>query len=158
MNKRVWALYIGHLIIAMNEIDEMLNLIQKFIVKKDLSNTFVKEVLSVRLKRVIRDLPDSDPHRSELKLLLQEALTKCDIRNLVAHGSFALDGRTGDQGGTGEAILLSLSAGVASQADVESATQACIRLSDAIELCVAKIRMRDDWLSRQSSERDKDFS
>ena len=92
MQKRTWAIYIGHLIIAMNEVDWMTHIIQSKVLGTKISKSFSKKPLAERLTNLSSRLTSDDPDHLRIKNLLSQALDLCPTRNLVAHGSFALDG------------------------------------------------------------------
>ena len=144
MNKNIWALYIGHLIISMNEIDWMTDIIQKKVLNKDISKTWRKKPLAERLNNLINSLSKDDYLHNILIELLREALALCEKRNLVAHGSFALDCREPMVAGEQSKFILHSSkhAEPATQNDVEASTATAKKLSDDISECIAAIDFR----------------
>ncbi|MDK2622431.1 hypothetical protein [Vibrio vulnificus] len=146
MDKNVWALHIGHLMISMNEIDWMTNLIRIDILQKEITENWKKFSLAERLKKIADSLDSQDKELKHLKELLLEALEHCRVRNLVAHGSFALDCRepTTNGGSESKYILHSLKHdNPITEKELKELTKRVIYLSDKIAERHAYIRMRE---------------
>ena len=146
MNKNVWALHIGHLMISMNEIDWMTNLIRIDILKNEITENWKKFPLAERLRKLANSLDTQDEELKYLKELLLEALEHCNVRNLVAHGSFALDCREPTTNGESESkyILHSLKHdNPISEEELKELTKRVIYLSDKIAERHAYICMRE---------------
>lgn len=73
-----------------------------------------------------------------------QALALCPTRNLVAHGSFALDGTQQLQPGQDSRFLLHslMHDQPASLGDIEKATKGCIDLSDNLSEAIAIVEMK----------------
>lgn len=146
MEKNQWASYIGHLLIAMNEIDGMTLLIQKDIIGKEITRTWLKKSLSDRLKYLCEKIVADNLEKEKLLSLLREALELCPTRNLIAHGMFAVDARTVLQEGEKRSLLLCSHINadtIATKKEVIEATKRCIELSNDISECIAIIRMQN---------------
>lgn len=144
-HKNEWAIYIGYLIISMNEIDSMTLTCQKEIIKKKITKNWIKKPLADRLKYIIEKLSDYDESHKVLVKLFNQALDLCPARNLVAHGSFALDCRsTIDNRKAGQFILYSHKTGEpAAKTEIQKATRQCIQLSNDIAEYIAITRLND---------------
>lgn len=139
--KNVWAFYIGHLIIAMNEIDFMMYRFHSDIFGKEASKTFAKKTLSEKLKSISKGLSEDDPLHKAMKDLIEKTLELCDIRNLVAHRPFALDLSSPIKPGD-EPKLIPIAPFKFTEDQIKVETQNCIKLSDAISRCIAQIQMQ----------------
>jgi hypothetical protein len=149
VDRNIWALHIGHLMISMNEIDWMTHMIRIDILQGKMTITWNKFTLAERLKKLISRLSDDDVEHKYLKSLLSEALSYCDMRNLVAHGTFALDTTTPFKcGELSKYILHSLKhTDPISENELKKITQRIIELSDLIAERHAYIRMRNENIS-----------
>jgi len=143
MNKDIWALYIGYLIISMNEIDGMTSTCRKKILKKEVNNTWLSKTLSDKLKYLCKKLTADDSDIQKLKALFNEALDLCSTRNFAAHGQFVLDSsHILEEGEEIKFLLHSHKENKpASQKEVEQATRRCIELSNEISKYIAIIEM-----------------
>lgn len=93
MKKNQWASYIGHVLIAMNEIDGMTFICKSRVIGEEITKEWRKLPLARRLKCLCKDknLNDADPVKNKLHGLLKQALELCTLRNKIAHGMFAID-------------------------------------------------------------------
>ncbi|WP_438461971.1 hypothetical protein [Marinomonas sp. PE14-40] len=152
MDRQFWALSIGHFIISMNEIDHLTSIIRLDILEEDLSKNWNKTALTVKLKKQITALSEADNNYPELIKLLNEALELCGMRNLAAHGTFALDGRLPPtEGKESQYSLYSIKhEHPVTKEEIEMITKKAIQLSDSIAERIALISMSKNREKRAS--------
>jgi len=131
--------------ISMNEIDDMTHIIRIDILQEERTNKWKKCTLAERLKKLIASLSDNDHEQEHLKSLLTEALSYCDMRNLVAHGTFALDCTSPFKHGEPSKYLLhSLKhSDPISESELQKLTQRIIELSADISRILSLKRMNN---------------
>lgn len=97
MDKNCWALYIGHFIIAMNEIDWMTHVCKQKVLNQNRSKTWIDKTLAKRLESLCKELTARDDvSLAELNTLFSEASDLCDFRNRIAHDSIRFFPRSVD--------------------------------------------------------------
>lgn len=98
-SREEWKGWIGAFMVAMGEIEGMTHSIRREVCGGECSNSWVKKTLKERLEDLVQQLVGSELEK-ELGAELFQVKRMLWIRNLLAHGTFALDGTAGTGTGT----------------------------------------------------------
>ncbi len=90
LSREQWKGWIGAFVVAMGEIEGMTHAIRREICGGECSNSWIRRPLKERLEDLVQQLVGSELEK-ELGAELFQVKRMLWIRNLLAHGTFALD-------------------------------------------------------------------
>ncbi|VXC22354.1 hypothetical protein PSEUDO8Z_10448 [Pseudomonas sp. 8Z] len=99
LSREQWKDCIGAFVVAMGEIEGMTHAIRRQLCGGECSNSWISKPLKGRLEDLVQQLVGSELEK-ELGAELFQVKRMLWIRNLLAHGTFALDGTAGTGTGT----------------------------------------------------------
>jgi hypothetical protein len=139
MNKKEWALCIGHLIIAMNEIEGMIDINKEKLTRTKTTKSWLKKPLKNKLEDIKDSIDENNRIQTEIKKQIIETIGMCEIRNLFAHGKFALDCRS-QKPANNKWVIFTHNHQPLSESDIKNAAQKCCEISDRISELLAVLQ------------------